>query len=120
MKSDMDKYKYTNEILKKGVHSFQKNNDQLRIKLEDKHLNYLALEERLKESEQRCLETGKQVKDFNKLKQTAINLATENGYLKTQMQLFMGQKTTPASNIWVQRRLDQGPNFYGGNGGGIC
>jgi len=57
----------------------------LRTKLEDKHLDFLALEERLKESEQRFLETGKELKEFNRLKQTAINLATENGFLKTQM-----------------------------------
>lgn len=57
----------------------------MRTKLEDKHLDYLALEERLKESEQRFLETGKELKEFNRLKQTAINLATENGFLKTQM-----------------------------------
>lgn len=83
MKSDLDQIRYTNDILKKGVRSFQKNIDQLRTKLEHKQLDYLALEERLKESEQRLLETGKELKEFNRLKQTAINLATENGYLKT-------------------------------------
>ncbi len=83
MKSDLDQFRYTNDILRKGVRGFQKNIDQLRTKLEDKNLDYLALEERLKESEQRFLETGKELKEFNRLKQTAINLATENGFLKT-------------------------------------
>jgi hypothetical protein len=45
MESDLDKFRYTNEILKKGIRGFQKNIDSLRTKLEDKHIDYLALEE---------------------------------------------------------------------------
>lgn len=72
MKQDLEKYKYTNEILVQGVLGFQKKLDETRKKLEDQHLTNLALEERMKEADQKFHETEKQLKEFNRLKSTAI------------------------------------------------
>ena len=72
----------------------------------------------MKDYEVRFQETDKQIKEFSRLKTTAINLATENGFLKSQMQQLLGKQARSSDNE-IQRRIDHGPNTFG-NGGGIC
>lgn len=112
----MEKHKYTNDVLKKGIRSFQKHVDTLRSKLESNTQTTTALEGQLKGYEVKLEETDKQIKEFGRLKTTAMTLATENGFLKSQMKRILGVHSTDSG---YQRRSD-GNNDYFGSGGGVC